>query len=126
MKKLSYITFLNFHMSLKGGKYDLKVDAKAIKLLEYIAVQHSKGNSYTVSEAMKLNHLGSPATLHRKISDLIKENIIDVIYEGDNKIPKYLVPSRKANIYFSNLKVFSYWLALRQPLQDHQCSPVLL
>ena len=57
----------------------------------------------TVREAIALDHLGSPATLHKRISRLReKELLIAFNQEGDRRA-KYLIPSEKTLDFFGNL-----------------------
>ena len=57
----------------------------------------------TVREAIALDHLGSPATLHKRITRLRqKELLIAFNQEGDRRA-KYLIPSEKTLLFFGHL-----------------------
>ncbi len=98
-----YIKFLTLLHAIegKGELPELEMDAK--RLLEVIAVQHSLGKAMTVSDAMGLSHIASPATIHRKL-DLLREiGMIDTVFEGTNRRTKFLVPTEMADAYFNRV-----------------------
>lgn len=81
----------------------LPVDLTAQRLLELITVRDAQGKRMTVTDAMFLRDLASPATLHRKLDDLLDAKLIDQKFEGRNRRTKYLVPTKKALEHFSKL-----------------------
>lgn len=83
--------------------YTLPVDLTAQRLLELITVRDVQGKRMTVTDAMMLNDLASPTTLHRKLDDLLDANLIEQKFEGHNRRTKYLVPTKKAIEHFSKL-----------------------
>ena len=95
-----YLRFLTLlHTNEGNGKLpSLDLDAK--KLLETIAVRHLQGKSLTVTEAMAMSHIASPATIHRKLDVLREIGMIETLYEGTNRRTKFLVPTAEANRYF--------------------------
>jgi hypothetical protein len=46
-----------------------------------------------VREAMALSHLGSPATLHKRIARLRELKLVEAVYQIGDKRTKYLHPS---------------------------------
>jgi len=56
-----------------------------------------------VTEAMALDHIASPATIHRKLDQLRELGMIDTVFEGKNRRTKYLVPTKAASDYFANM-----------------------
>lgn len=99
-----YLRFLRLSNVLKASNVAVQnIDPTAMLLLNEIAVQHSEGKTMTVTEAMALNAIASPATLHRKLDDLREAGLIDFIFEGKNRRTKFLVPTRSANTYFENM-----------------------
>ncbi len=95
-----YLRFLTLLQTIegKGELPDLDLDAK--KLLETIAVRHAQGKPLTVTEAMAMAHIASPATVHRKLDMLREIGMIDTQFEGTNRRTKFLVPTPQANQYF--------------------------
>jgi DNA-binding MarR family transcriptional regulator len=70
------------------------IDLTARALLDAIALCNVE--ALTVTEAMDMYHLASPATLHRKLNDLMMFGYIEHRYEGTNRRTKYLHPTQKS------------------------------
>ena len=98
-----YLRFLNLLEALEDTKGFPDIDLEAKKILEVIAVRHQKEAPLTVTEAMALSHIASPATIHRKLDQLRELELIDSIYHGDNRRTKYMVPTASALQYFDRL-----------------------
>lgn len=98
-----YLRFLNLLEALEDTKGFPYIDLEAKKILEVIAVRHQKETPLTVTEAMALSHIASPATIHRKLDQLRELELIDPIYHGDNRRTKYMVPTASALQYFDRL-----------------------
>lgn len=102
--KSTYLRFLAIVDLLNGPKSELyAIDFEAKKLLEVIAVQNEKNERLTVTKAMQLTAIASPATIHRKLDQLREAGLIEVAFEGRNRRSKYLVPTDAANKYFSQI-----------------------
>lgn len=80
----------------------LPVDLTAQKLLEIIATCAAH-EALTVTEAMNMAEVGSPATLHRKLDDLRKADLIEHRFEGEDRRTKYLYPTTKATLHFDKM-----------------------
>lgn len=103
MSKL-YLRYLRFARAIDILKKDSYViDSTALQLLNEIAVQHFDGKTLTVSQAIALNKIASPATLHRKLDELREAGLIQQIFEGKNRRTKYLVPTKAADAYFAKM-----------------------
>jgi Fe2+ or Zn2+ uptake regulation protein len=98
-----YLRFLNLIHALDGGANAPAMDLDAKKLLEVIAVRHSAEKPLTVTDAMALNTIASPATIHRKLDQLRELGMIDTVFEGKNRRTKYLVPTQMAHDYFNQV-----------------------
>lgn len=83
-------------------EHQLGVDLTAQRLLEIIAYC-ARHEALTVTEAMELHEVASPATLHRKLDELRKADLIYHQYEGENRRTKFLHPTQKALDHFSHL-----------------------
>ena len=101
--KQIYMRFLNLLHALEGGENAPEMDLEAKKLLEVIAVHEANKNPLTVTAAMGLGHIASPATIHRKLDVLRELGMIDTVFEGKNRRTKYLVPTKAASDYFANM-----------------------
>lgn len=98
----AYCDFLSAVDTLKKDFPGLnRVDLVAFKLLECVAVRSEQGNAMTVSEAMHLSDLASPATLHRKIDLLRNAGLIEASYQGSNKRTKHLALTEDSQQYFT-------------------------
>lgn len=82
--------YLNFVAKRQLVDSSLGVCPLALLLLEVVAIKESEGNRMTVTDAMHLNDMASPATLHRKINDLIELGYISLAYRSGNRRTKYL------------------------------------
>ena len=99
-----YLRFIALANAIEGKSEALPaIDATAKQLLNVIAVCHVQGRSMTVTDAMSLNSIASPATLHRKLDDLRESALIEQVFEGKNRRTKYLVPTQVADNYFARL-----------------------
>lgn len=103
MSKL-YLRFLRIARALNANNKSIKdVDATAMLLLNEIAIQHFEGKPMTVTEAMNLSEIASPATIHRKLDDLREAELIELNFEGKNRRTKHIVPTKAANAYFEKM-----------------------
>lgn len=51
---------------------------------------------------MMLNEIASPATMYRKLTNLLDARLIEKVFEGKNRRTKYLAPTHKqTNILIS-------------------------
>ena len=101
--KQIYMRFLNLLHSLEGGAQAPAMDLEAKKLLEVIAVRHAQQKPLTVTEAMALAYIASPATIHRKLDPLRELGMVDSVFEGSNRRTKYLIPTQVAHDYFDQV-----------------------
>ena len=103
MSKL-YLRFLRIARALETNKQSMKyVDSTAMLLLNEIAIQHFDEKPLTVSQAMQLAAIASPATIHRKLDELREAGLIDLTFEGKNRRTKYLIPTKAAHEYFKKM-----------------------
>jgi DNA-binding MarR family transcriptional regulator len=99
----TYLRFLSLMHAIEGSGQLPALDLDAKRLLEVIAVKQSQGQSITVTDAMALSYIASPATIHRKLDQLRELGMIDSHYEGTNRRTKYLKTTDKAQEYFSTV-----------------------
>ena len=98
-----YMRFLNLVHALEGNANTPHIDLDAKKLLDVIGLRYDQKKPLTVTEAMALDHIASPATIHRKLDQLRELGMIDTVFEGKNRRTKYLVPTKAASDYFANM-----------------------
>lgn len=70
------------------------------KLLGLIAIETEAGKPYTVSEIMRLQNLGSPGTIHRRLEILRRAGLVDQVFKNGDRRTRYVVPTTFANRYF--------------------------
>ena len=99
----TYIRFINLTHALSSEWEGTGIDLLSLRLLEAIAIAHSEGNALTVTDAIALNAIASPATMHRKLTSLLNAKLIEQVFEGKNRRTKYLVPTVQASNYFEQL-----------------------
>lgn len=96
-----YIDFLILKNSFcEIHKISHSVDLTTQQLLEKIVIKHQIQHHMTVGEAMALNRLGSPATLHKKINDLWLAGLIQMNFKENNRRTKLLAPTDITHEYF--------------------------
>lgn len=101
--KNAYFRFLNLLRGVEATFFPPNLDATAKLLLEHIATRHASGIPLTVTEAMALHDVASPATIHRKIDDLRLAGLVDTEFQGDNRRTKYLTPTNRARKFFDKV-----------------------
>ena len=103
MKKNYYINFLNLLKALQQAPEIVSLDTTSKQVLEEIAIGVANEKLLTVSDVMALKHLGSPATLHRKLDLLLNAQLVEATFSGTNRRTKYLKPTQQALNYFNTL-----------------------
>jgi hypothetical protein len=99
----AYLRFLQLAKAFQFDNEDVEMDANERALLDALALCWYEGQPMTVREAISLEHLGSPATLHKRITRLRqKELLIAFNQEGDRRA-KYLIPSEKTLDFYGYL-----------------------
>ncbi len=75
------------------------------QVLEEIAVAERIAHPLTVSSVMRLRHVASPATLHRKLDLLVRADLVCASFEGGNKRTKFMVLTDSGHKYFQKLSM---------------------
>ncbi len=101
--KSTFIRFLHLKEILSGHQVEVEIDLTAQKLLEVVSLHHAQNKPLTVTDAMQLQGIASPATLHRKLADLLKHGYVQLAHQGDNRRTKYIHPTAKTDAYFDAL-----------------------
>ena len=99
VKNIAYFDFLHRCM-VDDRKQGVRLDRTAVRVLEAIALAEHSGNPLTVTDAMQLSVIASPATLHRQIDKLVDENWVERRHLESNMRTKYLFPTPQARCYF--------------------------
>jgi hypothetical protein len=97
-----YLRFLQLAKAIQSLPESPLLDANENALLEAIAVHWYEERPMTVREAIGLAHLGSPATLHKRITRLRAKDLVQTFNQADDKRAKYLIPPDKTLAMFSD------------------------
>ncbi len=84
-------------------KKDLDIDLTARELLDRIAMACAAGHPMTVSRVMSIKSVASPATLHRKLEDLLEADLVYHKQTMKNRRTKYVMLTTKAERHFKEL-----------------------
>lgn len=84
-------------VELLAGMDSFGTDEKA--LFEAIMLAWAQNTPLTVRQAIGIEALGSPTTLHKRMTRLRAMELIDAVYINDNRKTKYLFPSEKGLKY---------------------------
>lgn len=99
----AYMRFLQLAKAIDGNPELPTLDANERALLEALAMDWHNGTPMTVMQAMALKHLGSPATLHRRISRLRKLGMIETQEDEHDTRIKRLLLTPTAKRYFEQM-----------------------
>ena len=97
-----YFRFLQIANAIQKANLPA-LDENSMAMLNTIALKHSQGEPMTVSQAMGLAALGSQTTLHRRLDALRVAGFIDQVPQGLDRRIKYLIPTARAQAYFSKM-----------------------
>lgn len=98
----AYFRFVRLLATLENTSAVPELDDIERSLLELIALRSIEGKPILVGDAIYLNKAGSPATLHRRLSKLVKADLIRYGIDIDGR-KKYLELTPKAHDYFAKL-----------------------
>ena len=96
----AYMRFLQLAKSVQALPDGPQLDANEKALLEEIALSWFENRVMTVREAIGLTHLGSPATLHKRITRLRQKDLLKTFNQPEDKRAKYLIPTDKTIAMF--------------------------
>jgi hypothetical protein len=99
----AYFRFLQLAKAFQSENEDLAMDANERALLDAVSLCWFEGHPMTVREAIALDHLGSPATLHKRITRLRQKDMLLAFNQEGDRRAKYLIPSEKTLAYFDRL-----------------------
>lgn len=99
----AYFRFLQLAKALDHLSADEVMDANESALLEAVVLRWHEGQPMTVREAINLAELGSPATLHKRVTRLRQKDMLATYSEPNDRRAKYLVPTDRALSHFEQL-----------------------
>ena len=98
-----YVSFLQLsykvesHFGLKGFGLNEKA------LFQEVFLAWFKGASLSVNEAIAISHLGSPATLHKRLALLRDLKLVDAVHLNEDHRSKFLQPTDTGLKYIERL-----------------------
>ncbi|PUE11411.1 hypothetical protein B9Z51_03690 [Limnohabitans sp. T6-5] len=99
----AYLRFLQLTRVIKALPAGMEMDANESALLHAVVLRWYENQPMTVREAIGLAQLGSPATLHKRITRLREKEMLGTLnLEGDRRA-KFLIPTPRTIEYFSHL-----------------------
>jgi DNA-binding MarR family transcriptional regulator len=98
----AYLRFLQLAKAIQSLPESPLLDANENALLEAIALRWFENKPMTVREAIGLSELGSPATLHKRITRLRNRDLVEAFSQAEDKRAKYLIPTEKTLDMFKN------------------------
>jgi DNA-binding MarR family transcriptional regulator len=99
----AYLRFLQLAQVVQALPDGLEMDANEKALLQAVVLRWYENEPMTVREAIGLVDLGSPATLHKRITRLRDKDMLNTMnLEGDRRA-KFLIPTQRTLDYFSDL-----------------------
>lgn len=99
----AYLRFLQLSKVVQALPDGQEMDANEQALLQSVVLRWYENKSMTVREAIGLAELGSPATLHKRITRLREKDMLSTLnLEGDRRA-KFLIPTQRTLDYFQNL-----------------------
>ena len=97
-----YLRFLQLAKAIQNLPDAPLLDANENALLEAIALRWFEQKPMTVREAIGLSKLGSPATLHKRITRLRNRDLVQTFSQTDDKRAKFLIPTEKSLAMFND------------------------
>jgi DNA-binding MarR family transcriptional regulator len=99
----AYLRFLQLAKVIQALPDGQEMDANEKALLQAVVLRWYEDQPMTVREAIGLVELGSPATLHKRITRLREKDMLSNLnLEGDRRA-KFLIPTQRTLDYFQNL-----------------------
>ena len=99
----AYLRFLQLTRVIQALPDGMEMDANEKALLQAVVLRWYEDQPMTVREAIALADLGSPATLHKRVTRLREKEMLSTLnLEGDRRA-KFLIPTQRTLDYFNHL-----------------------
>ena len=99
----AYLRFLQLTRVIQALPDGMEMDANEKALLQAVVLRWYEDQPMTVREAIALADLGSPATLHKRVTRLREKEMLSTLnLEGDRRA-KFLMPTQRTLDYFNHL-----------------------
>lgn len=99
----AYLRYLQLTQAIQVLPAGLEMDPNEEALLQAVVLKWYEQDPMTVREAIDLEKLGSPATLHKRISRLREKEMLNALSQEGDRRAKFLIPSERTLDYFDTL-----------------------
>ena len=99
----SYFRYLELCNLIADIKPPINLDKVEILLLDHIALALSQNADLLVKDLICLSEIGSLATLHSRLKNLVVRGYIYLIVDDQDSRKKHVVLTAKARKYYENL-----------------------
>ena len=99
----TYLRFLNALDCLDRINPSKDLDPIEERLLSYIAIASLRQQDVLVGDLISMSKLGSQATLHGRVKNLVAMDYVKLIESEEDGRKKFVVPTSKAEKYFDKL-----------------------
>ena len=87
-----------------SDRVQFECDDSCLSLLDQVGLAESQGACLTVTKAMNLAWIASPATLHRRLDMLVETGYISHAFKAGNRRTKLIITTPKAIKYFKEME----------------------
>ena len=95
----SYLKYLRFAEELNR---EFSLDGREVKMLDLIFMREQQGFPLNVSQLMSSSDLGSPATNHKVIAQLLRKEMVEYQILDDHRV-KYVCVSERSKKRYAKL-----------------------
>ena len=99
IKNSAYLRFLHCIDALDRMNPGKSLDATETQLLNYVLLVASKGDQTLVGDLLQLSQLGSQATLHGRIKNLVAMGYVKLTTDKEDGRKKFVEPTKLAMKY---------------------------
>lgn len=99
----AYLRFLQLAKVVQALPDGQEMDANESALLQSVVLRWYENEPMTVREAIGLAELGSPATLHKRITRLREKDMLSTLNQEGDRRAKFLIPTQRTLDYFQHL-----------------------
>jgi hypothetical protein len=102
---LAALLYLRFLRETHAPRHPIQLSPDESWLLQEIAIRWLDNKPMSVHEAINLGHLGSPATLHKRLSRLRSLNLLAIGQRETDRRTKYLIATQESLTHFKEMGV---------------------
>lgn len=99
----AYLRFLQMAKAVQALPDGEPMDANEEALLQAVVLRWHENKPMTVREAIGLSTLGSPATLHKRITRLRDKEMLSTLKQEGDRRAKFLIPTPRTLDYLEHL-----------------------